>query len=919
VDGDFELVFNRDITFDASGWNIIPFTWPFTWNGTSNILVEISYEDNKAGSIGTVLADDFAFNAGIVSSGADHCLHYEDADYVEIPVDNLISIDTAITISFWQYGNPAKQPQNDVLFAAIDHKGNRILSVHLPWSNESVYWDAGYADGGYDRITRPTTPETYEGQWNHWSFTKNANTGYMAIYKNGTKFIWGWGKYNTIDSIHHFTIGAYPNKTNFYDGMVDEFRIWDTELDEGTIASWMHKSVDNTHPAYNNLVGYYQFDEATGLSTSDAVTGENGALNGYPEWKNYMGFKRVRDFTQNNFRPQMKFEMGIYDPLAMDSLFLIDTLAKGQIMITLFEDTLNPTPPTDTLTKWPTYYNNYVYDANGIATDSAFVTPDDSLFKKEYPYYGTPYEVIVKWELGRFITPYGNGLSLGDGWTWIYDVTDFRSMLYDSVHLQAGNFQELLDMKFYMIEGTPNRDVLSLDRLWTGSYHLNAFDVNVPPLTVALHPNAESYKLKITTSGHDFDNATNCAEFCQKDHWVDVDGEEQYAWEIIDECADNPLYPQGGTWIYDRAGWCPGAKVTERHIEVEPAGIDSVELDYNCESDPYGRYNVSSFSFQYGPHNLDLGAAITEIQAPNNDNLMLRINPVCGSPVIKILNNGATSILILDIEYGPEGGVMQTMQWTGLIDFLDTATVTLDPIDWTDWQSGSDKFIVTVSNPNGQADEYEYNNTLTSRFNLAPEYPNELVVELRTNKRGYHNNWEILDELGNVIVERDGFSNETIYRDTLLLDDGCYTFKLYDSGDDGLSFWANNHGSGYLRFRDMDNFIIYNPDPDFGKFVYQDFTVGLAVSTQDLIKTDFIDIYPNPASNRLNLSFALTSEQDIKIDMFDISGRKVYSDELPNVNNNMHSIDISAFVEGMYFCVISTETEKITRKIIVSR
>ena len=28
------------------------------------------------------------------------------------------------------------------------------------------------------------------------------------------------------------------------------------------------------------------------------------------------------------------------------------------------------------------------------------------------------------------------------------------------------------------------------------------------------------------------------------------------------------LYPQGGTWVYDRANWCPGDKATTRNHEL---------------------------------------------------------------------------------------------------------------------------------------------------------------------------------------------------------------------------------------------------------------------------------------------------------------------------------------------------------------
>ena len=71
-------------------------------------------------------------------------------------------------------------------------------------------------------------------------------------------------------------------------------------------------------------------------------------------------------------------------------------------------------------------------------------------------YFGVPFDVIDRYELYRYITPYGIGLDLGDdGWTWWYDVTDYLPLLRDSVELQAGNWQELLDLKFHFIEGDP--------------------------------------------------------------------------------------------------------------------------------------------------------------------------------------------------------------------------------------------------------------------------------------------------------------------------------------------------------------------------------------------------------------------------------------------------------------------------------
>ena len=67
-------------------------------------------------------------------------------------------------------------------------------------------------------------------------------------------------------------------------------------------------------------------------------------------------------------------------------------------------------------------------------------------------YFSVPFEVVDRYELARYITPYGIGLTLDDdGWTWIFDVSDYVHLLRDSVELQAGNWQELLDMKFAFV------------------------------------------------------------------------------------------------------------------------------------------------------------------------------------------------------------------------------------------------------------------------------------------------------------------------------------------------------------------------------------------------------------------------------------------------------------------------------------
>jgi len=911
-------VFEKDFDFNTPGWNSFPFAFPFAWDGIKNIVVDVSYEDDQNAIAVELDAAPADFPAGIASLDNNHNLYFHQGDFIEVPVNGISNLDSAITISFWAYGN-SLQPLNNSALEGQNVDGDRIVNIHLPWSNGNVYWDCGQ-DGDYDRIFKGTSPDIYKGSWHHWAFTKDIITQQMWIYLDGIPFHTGAGKDKPMDGITNFKIGSNKNGSSNYEGMLDELRIFSSALDQPTIQEWMHKDLDASHPAYDKLLAYFQFNEGSGFETVDISSfGVQANAYGYPEWTDYKGKNRVMNFVPVNERPSIIFESGTYDPVALDSLVRVDTLPHNQVMIVLFEDFIHPTQATDTLAKWPHYYNDFVFDAGGMTLDSSLVTPDHIIYKIESPYY-VQYEILDGYELGRFITPYGNGLSLGDGFTWVYDVSDFRQLLHDTVHLKAGNFQELLDLKFYMIEGTPPREVIDIEKMWHGYWPLNNFENKVLPKTMYLNPEAEMFKLKISTSGHEFDNATNCAEFCQKTHWIDVDGVTRYDWEILDECADNPLYPQGGTWIYDRAGWCPGAKVTIQDREIaEFIQADSVVLDYNCDYDEYGRYSVTSYFVSYSAPNFTLDAALDEVITPNVLKRYGRFNPMCARPEIVIQNTGADTLRSLDIYYGPQGGVEQLFQWEGELAFLEKEHISLDPIDWTGWQNGNNTFIVSIDNPNAGSDGYPYNNIMRTNFQLTPEYSNQFIIKFRTNKVAYQNYYEILDDVGNVVYEKDDLDNETVYEDTVYLDNGCYTFILHDSGDNGISFWANSQGSGYIFFKGIDGSTLFYFDPDFGKFTQKQFTVGMAVDVIELPQNEYFEVYPNPTSGLLHINYSYEHKEDIELNIYDARGVLIHHKTIPYTDGGTLDADLSAYPAGLYFCTMRRSGEVSVKKVIINK
>ena len=750
----FTQVFEKNISLEE-GNNQINFSFPFYWDGSANMLIEISYAESLGS--GQLSAMSTNPNQTSVSAKSDSFLHFSGWDLIKIPIEVFETIDTAITISFWQYGDPLKQPMNNSIFHGNDSEGNRVLNSHLPWSNGQIYWDAGQ-DEGYDRINR-SAPHTsdYEGRWNHWAFSKNADNGSMRMYLNGNLFFIGSAKYRTMAGITEFYIGG-AHTTNFYEGFIDDFSIWDAEFDFFTVPEWMNREIDETHPYYENLRAYYKFDEGSGTLISDSSPNGFDATGffGQAQWKNYEGKNRHKYASRLNAKPFIKLQTGDYNTSLLDSIVMVDTVEHAANSIVFYEAE-NSAFAVDTILKWPTYYDNYIYNSGGQAIDSSFVAPDSTLFNDTLIYYGLPFEVQNPWEIGRFITPYGNNLSLGNGFTWVYDVTDYAPLLRDSVRITAGNFQELLDLEFHMIEGTPCRDVIEIDKVYSGYWYLNVFEEQVPPISIDLNPAATQWKIKTRTTGHLFDNATNCAEFCPNIHTFLVDNELVSTWQIIQECAENPLYPQGGTWIYDRAGWCPGMDVTEQDIEItDYVSGDAVILDYNSQYDQYGTYSMETHLFSYGDYNFSTDAAIVEIIAPNNLKRYGRFNPTATNPIIVIKNQGSDNLTSLQINYGPENINPKSFMWTGNLAPMEVEEVALDAFLWEEWQLGNGNFEVNLINPNGTSDENPINNTYFSNYSEVDIYPRTIVIRFLTNKAAYQNYYEIYSSSGVKVFEKTG-------------------------------------------------------------------------------------------------------------------------------------------------------------------
>jgi endonuclease/exonuclease/phosphatase family metal-dependent hydrolase len=759
----------------------------------------------------------------------DHFARFEGADYITVPGEAFRDVRDEITVSFWLNGDPFHQPMASTIFEGLDSDGKRVINLHVPYDNGVVYWDAGgHGDGLTDNIYRTASPQDYKGRWTHWTVTKNSKTGEQRIYLNGELFQKGTGLSRTMDGISTFRIGSNGmGNAKFYRGSLDDFTVWGRELDSLEIISLYRKSFKELPE--EGMLFAYDFDDISKFPVIPDLSskGNHGSSFGNPSFISYRSL------------PYLDFKQA--DPMTTRQ----DSIQNPKIDIVLYSDSLNPSRPTDTLHAWPGY--NYYCNSQGIVIDSVPVKDALELQRKTRTWYGDPYEITEQFEIGRFITPYGKRLDLGlNGFTWVYDVTDYEPLLHGKVDLQAANGQELLDLKFLFIEGTPPRDIISVRNIWPeGSYEYKELAVNeeLQAASFKLQDAARSFKLRARISGHGHYGPYNCCEWDPKTHTYIINGEERFDWKVWRDCGMNPVYPQGGTWQFDRAGWCPGTFVDTYDFEITPfvQPGNTVTIDYQIQ--PYdpdngeegGNYEMAMHLFEYSAPNYHLDLEMNDILAPSTRQEYRRMNPVSLNPVIRVKNNGTDTVFSFTVVYGLEGNPGTSFDWAGKLGFMQFADIILPKPSWEGLDEKS-RFEAKITSVNGKTDETESNNKLSSDVEKPVFLPEKFYIQVKTQGfgRAADNAYTITDASGKIVSERKVYSDTTLYQDLVKLKPGAYDFTFTDKNEDGMIrhwwlYWEDPEKvgeNGELKILDADKKESINLGYDFAEKRTLQFFVG---------------------------------------------------------------------------------------------
>ena len=91
------------------------------------------------------------------------------------------------------------------------------------------------------------------------------------------------------------------------------------------------------------------------------------------------------------------------------------------------------------------------------------------------------------------------------------------------------------------------------------------------------------------------------------------------------------------------------------------------------------------------------------------------------------------------------------------------------------------------------------------------------------------------------------------------------------------------------------------------------------VSVDEIKYNNNIAVYPNPATDEVNIKLLLTQFADVNIELLDLTGKTILSENVSSsVSNNNYVIDVNSVPSGMYIVKVTNGDNVSTSKISVA-
>jgi len=270
-------------------------------------------------------------------------------------------------------------------------------------------------------------------------------------------------------------------------------------------------------------------------------------------------------------------------------------------------------------------------------------------------------------------------------------------------------------------------------------------------------------------------------------------------------------------------------------------------------------------------------------------------------PEVIVRNYGAQPITSMTVVSVVNVTDSVSHTWTGHLEFLEELPIELPLLPFT--LLSQNEIVITLTDVNGDDDELPQNNSIAKSFGTALTTPHEIYLRLRLDGNPEETSWDVRNASDSIVFSGGPYNtpNTTIFDTLAFIEDGCYTFSIYDAGNNGLQ------PPGLVRLYCGTNtniLIAYS----FGSRLQTQFVVDGAQSVEKLDQTAFLEIFPNPTKDIIEIHF---SEDNYEVLLLNILGQLLLRE------NNAKSLNLGGLPSGTYLLRVQGKKHTAQRKVIV--
>jgi hypothetical protein len=193
-------------------------------------------------------------------------------DYINVGEKQSLQVKGQLTIEGWIYplGDGSLETYGGII---VNKEGEYEIArftdgtIQFALANTTPYWD--WVNTGFIAPLQ---------KWTHIALTYSSSERLMRFYANSTEVFSqkGTGVIGDFTSSYNdFRIGGRQSESQYFNGKIEEVRVWNKALSATTIKKWYKKSLQNSHPDINNLIGYWKLDEGAGTTAADESSNAN--------------------------------------------------------------------------------------------------------------------------------------------------------------------------------------------------------------------------------------------------------------------------------------------------------------------------------------------------------------------------------------------------------------------------------------------------------------------------------------------------------------------------------------------------------------------------------------------------------------------------------------------------------------------